>query len=182
MPDAGSHRCEAPPSGRPGAVAGRTAGRKELDAPAGARDTAPVTRPEDDGDPVWRFLEVPRVPGEVERRLLAVLTAAVDEPLLDEQVATVVVDAVCRCGCSSVRLRTDARAIPVERLRELSATGRDDHVEAAATGVGATEHVDVVLHVLAGRVRELEVFDREGGEGVAVELGTVTELTEVTVA
>ena len=42
--------------------------------------------------------------------------------------------------------------------------------------------VDVVLHVLAGRVHELEVYDHEGGEGVAVELETVTELTDVTVA
>ena len=81
-----------------------------------------------------------------------------------------------------MRLRTDEQAIPVRRVRQLSATGRDDHIEVAAMGgSAATEHVSVVLHVLAGRVRELEVFDGKGGEGVAVELARLTGLTEITV-
>jgi hypothetical protein len=36
--------------------------------------------------------------------------------------------------------------------------------------------VDVVLHLLQGRVNDLEVFDTIGGEGVAVPLDDLIEL------
>ncbi|WP_138758791.1 hypothetical protein [Modestobacter altitudinis] len=130
------------------------------------------------GDPVWRDLDPPRAPTAPERRLLTALAAAVDEPLLLDQVATVFVDATCRCGCSSVRLRTGRPAIPPERIAQLSATDRSDRVAVTATSRG---RVDVVLHVLHGRVCELEVFDTCAGEGRAVPLASLADLTDVSV-
>ncbi len=112
---------------------------------------------------VWRELALPRAPTDAERRLLGVLAAAVGDPALQEQVATVVVDAVCRCGCSSVRLRTDPADDDSGHLA----------VQAAASAPGHG-HVQVVLHVVGGRVHELEVFDPLAGEGVPVALEDLT--------
>jgi hypothetical protein len=111
------------------------------------------------GEQVWRELAAPRAPTDAERRVLGVLAAAAGDPRLRDQVASVVVDAVCRCGCSSVRLRADGPA------------GSSGHraVEAIGSGPGH-EHVQVVLHVLRGRLHELEVFDTFAGEGVPVAL------------
>jgi hypothetical protein len=122
------------------------------------------------------------LPSEDERRLMTILVAGVDEPLLSEQVRTAVVDAVCRCGCSSVRLRSDGPPIPPHRVTQLSGSGRDDllHVQAFSSDP-ATERVYVELHVVNGRVQELEVFDSVGGESVAVVLAGITGLGEVDV-
>lgn len=112
---------------------------------------------------VWRELDAPRAPTDAERRVLGVLAAAVGDPALHDQVASVVVDAVCRCGCTSVRLRTDLPA-------------RDGgHLAVGAEG-SAPGHqlVEVVLHVVGGRVHELEVFDPLAGEGVPVALEELT--------
>ena len=126
---------------------------------------------------VWRDVDARR-PSTAERRLLAALGTAVAEPLLDEQVATVVVDGVCRCGCSSVRLRTDGPAVPAARVAQLSGTGRDDHLAVAGTARTPAGHdVDVVLHVVRGRVHELEVFDTVDGEGAAVDTAALTAPT-----
>ncbi len=119
----------------------------------------------DVGAQVWRELAGPRAPTAAERRVLGVLAAAAGDPVLVDQVASAVVDAVCRCGCSSVRLRTDR---PDRRSGHLA-------VEAAGSAPGH-EHVQVVLHVVAGRVHELEVFDTSAGEGVPVALEELTGL------
>ena len=74
--------------------------------------------------PVWRSLAAADLPSEPQRRLLLALAGAVAEPLLSEQIGTVVVDAVCRCGCSSVRLRSEGRPISAERVAQLSTSGR----------------------------------------------------------
>jgi hypothetical protein len=65
------------------------------------------------------------------------------------QVAVANVVAECACGCSSVRLSpsTTPRREPV-------------HSEVGADGSG----VRVVLHLLDGRLHELEVFDSDAGE------------------
>lgn len=111
------------------------------------------------GEPIWRDLEVPRAPSEPERRLLLALVAAVDEPLLRDQVATVLVDAVCRCGCPSVRLRCAEPPISGAEVARLSARGRKDYFAVEACGVGpGQQEVSVVLHVVQGLVHELEVF------------------------
>ncbi len=119
----------------------------------------------DVGAQVWRELAGPRAPTAAERRVLGVLAAAAGDPVLADQVASAVVDAVCRCGCSSVRLRTGRPARPSGHLA----------VEAAGSAPGH-EHVQVVLHVVGGRVHELEVFDTSAGEGVPVALEELTGL------
>ncbi len=128
---------------------------------------------------MWHELHPPRCPGPEETRLLAELAAFVDEPLLHEQVRTALVTAVCGCGCSSVALRTDAPAIPPQRVAQLSGTGRDDVLAVRSRALG---HVDVVLHVASGRVLELEVFDTRGGEGVAVPLESITGLQDLSIS
>ena len=131
---------------------------------------------------VWRDLDAPRAPSEYERRILATLVQAVAEPLLQEQVTSVVIDAVCRCGCSSVRLRTALAAVPADRLPTLASPGRPDYFAVEATGRDPDfRNVNVVLHILAGRVSELEVFDAVKGEGAAVALDGLAGLTEPTV-
>ena len=90
---------------------------------------------------IWRDVDA-RPPSASERRLLTVLVTAVAEPLLDEQVATVLVDGVCRCG----------------------------------------HDVDVVLHVVHGRVHELEVLDTVEGEGAAVDTAALSDPAGPTVA
>lgn len=138
-----------------------------------------VTPPQPVGEPIWQELDRPREPSDPERRLLTTLAAAVDEPLLRDQVATVLVAATCRCGCSSVRLRTGERAIPAERIAQLSDIGRADYFGVTAVGRGPTaERTDVVLHVMHGRVCELEVF---AGEGVAVPPAALTDLINISV-
>jgi hypothetical protein len=132
---------------------------------------------------MWQELDEPRSPSGDERRLMATLAAGVDELLLSEQVRTAVIYAVCRCGCSSVRLRSDEPAIPPARVAQLSEQGRDDlFCVRAFSSHPAQELVYVELHVVRGRVEELEVYDAAGGDGVAVALAQVTELGEVTVS
>jgi hypothetical protein len=108
------------------------------------------------------------------------LAQAAGEPLLVEQVATVVVDALCRCGCSSLRLCTDGPGVPAERVAQLSGSGRRDHVAVESSGSrGAGKRlVAVVLHVIEGRLAELEVFDPVEGEGTAVPIAEIVHLSE----
>jgi hypothetical protein len=131
-------------------------------------------------DPVWEHLSQPLALSSDEHRLLAVLAAAVDEPLLHRQVETAVVVGVCRCGCSSVRLSSGEPALPPARVAELSSRGDPLvlSVEASSSGP-AGERVQVVLHVIRGRLEELEVFV---GEGVAVLLADVPDPTDVSVS
>jgi hypothetical protein len=132
------------------------------------------------GQPIWRELDQPRPPTGHEARLLGELAAFVDEPRLPEQVRTVRVTATCRCGCSSLRLLTSAPAIPSERVAELSSSGRSDYVAVGSRARPRTlRHVDVVLHVVAGRISELEVFDTRRGEGIPVPVERVTGLQEL---
>ncbi len=85
--------------------------------------------------------------------------------------------AVCRCGCSSVRLRINTRPVPQEPSARLSSmNGWSDYFSVTADGRGPNgEVVAVALHVVSGRIEELEVF---AGEGVAVPLHSITDLTE----
>ena len=125
---------------------------------------------------VWRDLDSPRAPTEHEQRLLISLASAVPEPRLRSQVSSVVIDAVCRCGCASVRLQSDQAAIPPRRVAELSGRHRPDYFTVEAVGQGPHHAgVNVVLHVWRGRVAELEIFDSVKGEG-AVELGRLSSV------
>jgi hypothetical protein len=132
------------------------------------------------GEPIWQELVRPRVLSDEELQVVEQLAAAVDEPLLDRQVATASVVAVCRCGCSSLRLHSDEQPLPDVRVVQLSDNARPDYFYVEGLGNAAElPSVQVVLHVAQGRIHELEVF---AGEGVAVPLASLTGLTEITVA
>ncbi len=132
------------------------------------------------GEPVWRDLETPRALSVEEHRLVERLAAAVDDPLLDRQVATASVTALCRCGCSSIRLHSDEPPIAPARVAQLSEDGRSDYFCVTATADAAgLPCVQVVLHVVRGRIDELEVFVEEG---VAVPLAGLTGLSDTTVS
>ena len=143
-----------------------------------SRENAPVTV----RGQIWGELDAPRLPSDSERRVLSALSDAVGDPLLHDQVTSVVVDAVCRCGCSSMRLRSDGPAIPAQRVSELSSRRRPDYFAVEAFGRDADhQDVNVVLHVMGGRVGELEIFDTVNGEGAAVSLAGLANLTAPTV-
>jgi hypothetical protein len=62
----------------------------------------------------------------------------------------------------------------VETTIRLSDTDRPDHLAVSSSGRGPDGHVSVVLHVVEGRLYELEMF---AGEGVAVDPASLTALT-----
>ena len=132
------------------------------------------------GDPVWEDLENPRGLSRDERRLLTALTAALDEPLLQRQVETAMVTALCRCGCPSVRLTSEPPPVPEAGVAQLSENHRPDYLHVEALGRGLNQAtVQVILHVVDGRIDELEVF---AGEGVPVSLSDATDLIDITLA
>ena len=111
-------------------------------------------------------VDLPAGPRELtadERRLVTELAQAAG---LGDQVPGCRVTGACACGCASIRLTTEGPLEP------------PSHRAVGATGVRAEGgQVDVVLHVLAGRLAELEVFDPEHGEGHRVDPADVLELT-----
>jgi hypothetical protein len=125
------------------------------------------------GQSVFRYLESSRLPSGPERRLLSWLAEAVGQELVD-QAANASVVGECTCGCSSLRLSTPAAPLPVETTIRLSDTDRADYIAVSSSGRGPDSDVSVVLHVLEGRLYELEIF---AGEGVAVDPASVTALT-----
>ncbi|WP_238015645.1 hypothetical protein KZZ52_19815 [Dactylosporangium sp. AC04546] len=106
-------------------------------------------------------LPAPRPLTPAERAVLATLVAHAGRAELTAQLATARVTAVCDCGCASVRLATTGPALPRAAVKAMSEHGRDDHVAVGA----AAGRVDAVLHVVGGRLHELELF---AGEGVKV--------------
>ena len=117
------------------------------------------------GQQTFRELPRPRPLSTAERRLLSWLAAEAGADAT-AQVAEATVVGECACGCSSVLLSPSTGA-------------RREHVhsEVGAGGLGPDGHVvDVVLHLVGGRLHELEVFDSDAGEGVAVDLCGLTGL------
>ncbi len=78
-------------------------------------------------------------------------------------------------GCPSVRLSGEGPAVPGERAAALSSTGRPDGFSVGGPGPGT---VSVVVHVVRGRLHELEVF---AGGGVVVPLDALPGPTDVEV-
>ncbi|MCZ2850437.1 hypothetical protein [Modestobacter sp. VKM Ac-2978] len=134
----------------------------------------------DVGEPIWQELDGPRDLTKDERRLLERMVGVVGEPALQRQLDVAVVTARCCCGCSSVRLHSTEPPVAEGRVRQLSRLDRSDHfsVDARSRAPGLTD-VHVVLHVVQGRVEELELF---AGEGIAVPLADLADPTDVTVA
>ena len=118
-----------------------------------------------DDQPTFRELLRPRPLSTAEQRLLFWLATEAGSDVT-AQVADATVVAECACGCSSVRL---SPSTPPRREQGRSEVG--------ASGQGADgSAVHVALHLLDGRLHELEVFDSDAGEGVIVDLDGLTGL------
>ncbi len=129
------------------------------------------------GRSAFRSLAHSRTPSSAETRLLTWLAAEVGSELT-AQVDTATVVGECACGCSSVELSTSAPPLPGTTISRLSVTGRSDYLKVSSTGHSREGHMlEVALHVAQGRLRELEVFDIDAGEGVAVDLAGVARLS-----
>jgi hypothetical protein len=99
-----------------------------------------------------------------ERAVLQALTEPLRFAALKEQVTQVEVVAECSCGCPSVGLRADGPTLPADVVQGLSRVGRDDLLDLTARGINHEgRDVDVTLHVVLGRLAELEVW--AGGDG-----------------
>ena len=113
-------------------------------------------------NPVW--LEHPRAPSAKERALLDFLLAGPlgKAELLRAQAETARVVGGCACGCSSVHLAVDESAPRAKFTPEETPTGRVDVALIAASQRKARGTTDVVLHVLDGRLAELEIYAGSG--------------------
>jgi hypothetical protein len=132
----------------------------------------------------WTVLSEPRRLTKAEQAVLDRLVAHAGSAELTAQAASVRVTAACDCGCRSVRLHSEAPALSRAAMVRLSSTGRDDwfsidytRVDAVPGGAEGVSLFQVVVHVVAGSLHELEVF---AGEGVVVEIPPPEELDEIT--
>jgi hypothetical protein len=67
---------------------------------------------------------------------------------------------VCDCGCRSVGLRSDVTAFGAPDSAEDSYIGRHDYIGLTADGLSAAgTDVEVTLHIVLGRMTELEIWD-----------------------
>lgn len=119
-------------------------------------------------------LAEPRPPTPAEAAIITALVAHTGNAALRAQAESVVVASTCSCGCPSVGLRSDGPELSTVDMLALSGYGRDDWFAVRAHHDG----VDVVVHVLSGRLGELEVY---AGDGVTVALPAPAELTDVEV-
>jgi hypothetical protein len=136
----------------------------------------------------WTAFAEPRRPTNAEQAVLDRLVARAGSARLTAQAASAWVTAVCDCGCRSVRLHSDAAALPPAAMMDLSGTGRDDWFSIDCTRIvrepSELDHfpvkvplLQVVVHVVGGLLHELEIY---AGEGVTVEVPRPEELNEIT--
>jgi hypothetical protein len=132
--------------------------------PAGERSRAFVAMDEiDEPIPERVALAEPRHLTAEERALLDVLLRHPgSKPELVEQANTVQVEATCSCGCPSVFLAVDDGAPPAVYSDADSPPGAGA-VQLRAS-VGESGGPEVILHVLEGRMGELEIW--AGGYGI----------------
>jgi hypothetical protein len=117
-------------------------------------------------------LAEPRALTAAERALLEALVGRAGHAGLRAQADTAIVDSVCSCGCPSVGLRAGGPALSAEDMLAFSGHGRDD-----VFGIHAHhDGVDVVVHVLTGRLDELEVY---AGDGETPDLPSPGDLADV---
>jgi hypothetical protein len=94
-----------------------------------------------------------------ERALIDFLLAGpLGRDQLRQQAETAEVDGTCGCGCPSVFLRADPAIPPVEFRAEETPFGRTDHVPIAAVQQKTRGRTEVTLHVVQGRLAELEIW------------------------
>ena len=107
-------------------------------------------------------LATPRVLAPEERRLVDfLLSSSLGSDELRLQAETVAVVGLCRCGCASVRLEVERSSPPAVFDEAEVAFGRTDTVAIRASGPSA--YPEVALHVIEGRLFELEIWGGEYG-------------------
>jgi hypothetical protein len=131
-------------------------------------------------------VELPRAVPLVEPRRLSAAERAlvewfvdgpVSSPALRAQVAAASVVATCSCGCPSVHLEVPA-PFPAARLDRDDPdvrTGGDASFRADATSSDGRA-LEVILHVLAGRLVELEIWAGSFGGDPRTELPQICTL------
>ncbi len=104
-------------------------------------------------------LDEPRPLTAEERELLEHLAGApLGKAGLRAQIEAARVVAECSCGCPSVWLEVNDSAPSVSFDEAETPDGRTDHVALAAREKGETGFPEVTLHVVHGRLFELEVW------------------------
>lgn len=120
--------------------------------------------------PVFETLERARALTGAEMRAAQTLASAAGPELL-AQLEGATVTGLCRCGCSSVQLATSSRPVTADWLSKRSPRGPEGHLAMTTVAEHAEDElVTVTLHVLHGRIAELEIFDAIRGEGCPVDL------------
>jgi hypothetical protein len=106
-------------------------------------------------------------------RAARTLASAAGSELL-AQLDEATVTGLCRCGCSSVQLATTTPPVTAKWLLTRSPRGREDYLAISAAAESPDDHlITVTLHVVKGRVAELELFDAVLGEGHPVDLSAL---------
>jgi hypothetical protein len=117
-------------------------------------------------------LDEPRPLSHKERSLVEfLLTSPAAVPELHEQARHALVSEVCSCGCPSVTFAVpdDAPTARLDPDHPDVRHGHDISIEAEATGPDGRP-LDVILHILGGRLFELEVWAGMYGRDPATEL------------
>jgi hypothetical protein len=106
-----------------------------------------------------------------ERTLLEFMIEPVASDELAHQVAHATVAAACTCGCPSIGLSTTAPPITEDAAKQLSDVGRENYFAASAWGTDSTgRDVRLLLHVIDGKVAELEIWSGWDGGPVSSDL------------
>jgi hypothetical protein len=104
-------------------------------------------------------LRRPRPLASDERLLVEALVEPLGSQELHMQVEHAEVVALCSCGCPSIGLHTNGPELPPGVLKQLSDTDRTDVLNLSAWGVNrGGREVEVTLHLVHGRLHELEVW------------------------
>src|SRR5438067_11741044 len=113
----------------------------------------------DSGEPKLVALDRPRDLSSAERALLAAIVDGIGPGELSGQVARAKVIAECSCGCPSIGLHTDGPVVIPDVLRRLSPVGRDDVLDVTAYATNRKgREVEITLHIVFGRLEELEIW------------------------
>lgn len=123
--------------------------------------------------PVFDPLEQSRNLTDAEMRAASTLASAAGSELL-AQLDETTVTGLCRCGCCSAQLATTSPPVTAKWLRTRSPRGREDYLAISAVAESpADQLITVTLHVVKGRVAELELFDAVLGEGHPINLSAL---------
>jgi hypothetical protein len=108
-------------------------------------------------------LSDPRSLSSREQALVDYLLAhPLGKPALRAQADMSMVESVCSCGCPSVWLSVDPSAPSAEYSADETPDGRTDHVALTAFQRKSRGTTEATLHVVNGRLFELEIWAGEG--------------------